>query len=170
MVTEKSSSKEMPHYIRGLSRKYPTMYYEKQTVIEEDTRYKKHCTQDNDTGHLKTGTLGPHRLLPASLPLFRTLRNPLLESPSAFPLYFPECYQWSEISSFSKVILFLGNLVPQILFIGSGLNQVISNCSMMFLPLQEQKPQNRFCKYTFRAKILRQNLRHSSFWNPQVSF
>ena len=23
------------------------MYYEKETFIEEDTKYKKHCTQDN---------------------------------------------------------------------------------------------------------------------------
>ena len=28
----------------GLSRKYPAMYYKKETFIEEDTRYKKHCT------------------------------------------------------------------------------------------------------------------------------
>ena len=29
--------------------------------IEEDTRYKKHCTQDNDTSvPFKVGTLGPH--------------------------------------------------------------------------------------------------------------
>ena len=32
----------------------------------------------------------------------------MLELPSAAPLYFPEFHQWSEISSFSKVILVLG--------------------------------------------------------------
>ena len=58
-----------------------------------------------------------------------------------------------------------GNLV-----IGSGLNQVISNFSTVFLPLWSQKPWNKFCHNTFHAKILFQNLRHSSVWNPQISF
>ena len=36
-------------------------------------RYKKHCTQDNDTSvPFKVGTLGPHTVLPASLLLFKT--------------------------------------------------------------------------------------------------
>ena len=26
----------------------PEMYYEKETFIEEDKRYKTHCTKDND--------------------------------------------------------------------------------------------------------------------------
>ena len=61
------------------------------TFIEEDTRYKKHCTQDNDASvPFKVGTLGSHTLLPI-----------------AIPLYFPESHQWSEISSPSKVILVL---------------------------------------------------------------
>ena len=30
--------------IRGLPRKYPAMYYEKQTFIEEDSRYKTTTT------------------------------------------------------------------------------------------------------------------------------
>ena len=34
-----------------------------------------------------------------------TLQNPFLESPSASLSYFPESQWWSEISSFSKVIL-----------------------------------------------------------------
>ena len=34
-----------------------------------------------------------------------TVQNPLLKSPSAAPLYFPESHPWSEIFSFSKVIL-----------------------------------------------------------------
>ena len=42
------------------------------TFIEEDTRYKKHCTQHNDASvPFKEGTLGPHTVLPASLPLFK---------------------------------------------------------------------------------------------------
>ena len=31
-------------YMQGLSRKYPSMYDEKETFIEKDTRYKKHFT------------------------------------------------------------------------------------------------------------------------------
>ena len=37
-----------------------------------------------------------------------TLQNPLLELPSAAPLYFLESHWWSEISSLSKVILVWG--------------------------------------------------------------
>ena len=45
-----------------------------ETLTEEDTRFKKHCTWDNDTSvPFKDGTLGPHTLLPGSLPLFKTL-------------------------------------------------------------------------------------------------
>ena len=40
--------------------------------------------------------------------LQNTLKNPLLESPSAAPSYFPEPHWQSEISSLSKVILVLG--------------------------------------------------------------
>ena len=37
-------------------------------------RYKQHCIQDNDISvPFKVGTLGPHTVLPASLPLFKTL-------------------------------------------------------------------------------------------------
>ena len=39
-----------------------------------------------------------------------TLQNPLLELPSAAPLYFLESHWWSEISSLSKVILVLGKV------------------------------------------------------------
>ena len=32
-----------------------------EAFIEEDTRYKKHCTQDNDASvPFKAGTMGPH--------------------------------------------------------------------------------------------------------------
>ena len=45
-----------------------------EAFIEEDTRYKKHYTQDNDTSaHFKVDSLGPHTVFPASLPLFKTL-------------------------------------------------------------------------------------------------
>ena len=72
-------------------------------------RYKKHCIQDNGISvSFKVGTLGPHAVLPAaSLLLYKTLQNSLLELPSAALSYFPESHQWSEISSLSKVILVL---------------------------------------------------------------
>ena len=39
-----------------------------ETFIEEDTRYKKHDTQDNDDSVLfKLGTLGPHTILPITI-------------------------------------------------------------------------------------------------------
>ena len=80
-----------------------------ETFIEEDTRYKKHCTQDNDTSVFsKVGTLGPHIVFPTPLSLFKTLQNPLVELPSAALSYFPESQWWSEIFFSSKVILVLG--------------------------------------------------------------
>ena len=75
----------------------------------KETLIKKPCTQDNDASvPLKVGALWLHRVLPASLPLFKTLQKSLLESPSAAPSYFPESNQQSEISLLSKVILVLG--------------------------------------------------------------
>ena len=39
-----------------------------ETLIEGDTRYKKHCTQDNDAlVPFKVGTLGPQTVLPIAL-------------------------------------------------------------------------------------------------------
>ena len=39
-----------------------------ETFIEEDTRYKKHCTQDNDASvPFKVGTLGPHTVIPITI-------------------------------------------------------------------------------------------------------
>ena len=39
-----------------------------ETFIEEDTRYKKHYTQDNDSSvPFKVGTSGPHTLLPIAI-------------------------------------------------------------------------------------------------------
>ena len=94
-----------------------------ETLTEEDTSYKKHCTQDNDASvPFKVGAFGTsHNSTSISFTVQNTLQNPLLESPSAAPSYFPES-------------------------------------------------RNQFCHNTFHAKILLQNLRHSSFWNPQISF
>ena len=41
-------------------------------LIEKDTRYKKHCNIGISV-LCKVGTLGPHTVLPVSLPLFKTL-------------------------------------------------------------------------------------------------
>ena len=39
-----------------------------ETFIEEDTRYTKHCAQDNDVSvPFKVGTLGPHTILPITI-------------------------------------------------------------------------------------------------------
>ena len=39
-----------------------------ETFIEQDTRYKKHCTQDNGVSvPFEAGTLGPHTILPISI-------------------------------------------------------------------------------------------------------
>ena len=39
-----------------------------ETFFEEDTRYKKHHTQDNDASvPFKVGTLGPHTVLPGAI-------------------------------------------------------------------------------------------------------
>ena len=39
-----------------------------ETFIEEDTRYKKHCTEDNDVSvPFKVGALGPHTVLPIAI-------------------------------------------------------------------------------------------------------
>ena len=65
-----------------------------ETFTEEDTRYKQHCTQDNEASvPFKVGTW--------DLTQFSQL-------PSASSLYFPKSHQQSEISSISKVILVLG--------------------------------------------------------------
>ena len=80
-----------------------------EAFIEEDTKYKKHCTQDNDASvPFKVGTLGPHRVLPIAI---------------SCPSYFPEPHQRSEISSLSKVVLVLGKTrsctVPNLCFRGA---------------------------------------------------
>ena len=68
-----------------------------ETFIEEDKRYKKHCTWDNGVSvPFKVGTLGPHTVLLVAI---------------SCPSYFPESHWWSEISSLSKVILVLGKAI-----------------------------------------------------------
>ena len=63
-----------------------------ETFIEEDTRYKKHCTQDN-------GASFPFKVAPLDITQFK--------SSSAALSYFPEPHQQSKISSLLKVILVL---------------------------------------------------------------
>ena len=42
--------------------------YKIETFFEEDKRYKKHCTQDNDASiPFRVGTLGPHTVLPVAI-------------------------------------------------------------------------------------------------------
>ena len=65
-----------------------------ETFTEEDRRYRKHCTQDNDTSI-------PFKAAPWDLTRFS-------HSPSPASSYFPECHQRSEISSLLEVILVLG--------------------------------------------------------------
>ena len=78
-----------------------------ETFIEQYTRYKKHCTQDNDASvPFKVGTLGPHTGFSVALPLFKTLKI-VCWNCHQLPPYFPESHPWSEISSLSKVILVL---------------------------------------------------------------
>ena len=62
------------------------------TLTEEDTRYKKHCTQDNDAS------------IPFQVPWDLTQFS---QSPSVAPWHFPESHWWFEISPLSKVILVL---------------------------------------------------------------
>ena len=78
--------------IQGLSRKYPSMYYEKwrHLLKIQDTRNTVHRTMTPQS---------PSKSAPWDLTQFP-------QSPSA-ALYFPESYRWSEISSLSKVILVL---------------------------------------------------------------
>ena len=65
-----------------------------ETFIEEDKRYKKHCSHDNDASVLfKAGTWGPHTVLPIAI---------------SCPVTFLESHRWSEICSLSKVIFSFG--------------------------------------------------------------
>ena len=81
-------------YMRFVQKVSSHIIWKIETFIEEDTWYKKHCTQDNDaSASFKVGTLGPHTVLPIA---------------SSCPILFSWTSSWSEISSLSKVILVLG--------------------------------------------------------------
>ena len=55
-------------HMQGLPRRCPACIWKIQTFIKEDTRYKKHCTWDNDSSvPFKAGTLGPHTVLPIAI-------------------------------------------------------------------------------------------------------
>ena len=56
---------------------------------------------------LQSRHLGTSHSFPSISSTFKTLQNPLLESPSAALSHFPESCHWSEISSLPKVILVL---------------------------------------------------------------
>ena len=89
-----SLSSAMLTFMRAVQKVSSHVIWEIETFIEGGTRYKKHCTQDNDAAvPFKVGILGP--------PQFS-------QSPSAATSYFPKSHQWSEISSLWKVILVLG--------------------------------------------------------------
>lgn len=55
----------------------------------------RNCTENNDVSvPFEVGTLEPHTVLPASLPLFWTVEaESFLEPPSATQSYFPESHQ-----------------------------------------------------------------------------
>ena len=90
--------------LQCLSRKHPAMYYEKQTFMEEDTSNIVHRTMSPlQSRHLGTSHSSPR----ISSTVQNTLQNPLLELPSAVPLYFPESHRQTENSSLSKVLLVL---------------------------------------------------------------
>ena len=85
IIYNKNIHKVCPEGIQPCNMKYRHIYWR---------RYKKHCTQDNDASV-------PFQVGTCDLTQFSQL-------PSVAPSYFPESHQWSEISSFLKVILVLG--------------------------------------------------------------
>ena len=57
-----------------------------ETFIEEDIRYKKHCTQDNDASvPFKVGTLGPHTVLAITIRLLHHIFLNLIYSLRTLP-------------------------------------------------------------------------------------
>ena len=76
--------------IRPVQKVSSLIIWKIETVTEEDTTYKKHCTQDRDASvPFEVGTLRPNIVLPIII---------------SSPLHFPESHQQSEISSLLKVI------------------------------------------------------------------
>ena len=54
--------------MRPVQELYSHVIWKIETFIQEDTRYTKYCTQDNDTSvPFKVGTLGPHTVLPIAI-------------------------------------------------------------------------------------------------------
>ena len=96
------------YFIYGLSRSILRCAMKNRDIYWE--RYKRQETLyvGQYLSPLQISTLGLHPVLPTSLPLFKTLQNSVLKFPSAVLWYFPESHWWSEISSFSKLILVLG--------------------------------------------------------------
>ena len=86
---------------------YPARYCEKR-----DMYWRRYKIQETlyiwCLSPLQSRCLGTSHTFPSiSSTVQNTLQNPLLESPSATPFYFPESHWWSEISSLLKVILVL---------------------------------------------------------------
>ena len=81
--------------VQCLSRKYPAMYYEKQKYLlkkTQDTRNIVHKTWSLSS--LQSRHLGTSHSAPSiSFTVQNTLPNPLLESPSAALLCFPESHR-----------------------------------------------------------------------------
>ena len=106
LVTLWAINKVFPESIQPYNMKSRDIYL-RRYKMEETLYIGQWCLSPLQS--LKVDVLGPHTVLPASIPLFKnTLQSPLLESPSAALLYFPESYRWSEISCLSKVILVSG--------------------------------------------------------------
>ena len=91
-------------YTRSVQMVSSYVIWKIETCIKQDTRYKKHCTQDNDTS------------VPFKVDTWDLAQ--LFQLPPAVPLYFPEFHWWSKISSPPKVILVWGearsHIVPHL--------------------------------------------------------
>ncbi len=61
-------------YTRAVRKVSIHVIWKLETFIKKGTKWKKHCTKENDASVLfKVGTLVPHTVLPVSLPLFKIL-------------------------------------------------------------------------------------------------
>ena len=60
--------RKLEEYTRSTQKVSSHVIWKIETFIEEDTRYKKHCTKDKDASvPFKVGTLGPHTVLPIAI-------------------------------------------------------------------------------------------------------
>ena len=81
-------------YMSSIQKVSSHVIWKIEAFIGEDTRHRKHCTQDNDASvPFKAGTLGPHTVLPIAI---------------SWLIIFSWTHWQSEISFLSKVILVLG--------------------------------------------------------------